>query len=107
MPQGCIHISKEGWRQTGKTPITIEDWSLALLLPETYRVVDVRSAPACRRGGEVWVVVVESETIPEVEGRVLPEVVPFYRREETEAELDHIETRIWDGKDWRALDEVA
>lgn len=109
MPQGCIHISKESWKNGRATPTTTADWQKALHLPDSYRVVEVRSGPGCQFS-QVWVIIVESELIPEVQGRVLPEVVPIVSRDAGMHEtLERIETRIWDEKtqDWRVLDGVA
>jgi hypothetical protein len=109
MPQGCIHISKEASHQWRSQPTTIARWHQALCLPDSYRVLEVRSGPGCQFG-EMWVIIVESESIPDIEGRVLPEVVPIYSRDAGgNVRLEHIETRIWDSvmQDWRALDGVA
>jgi hypothetical protein len=107
MPQGCIHISKAAWQNGHKVPVTQAGWQSALHLPADYQVVDVQSGCAY---GDVWIIVVESEYIPDVDGNVLPEIVPMYRRTAgLKEELDYIETRIWDrsAKNWRSLDGVA
>lgn len=105
MPQGNIHITKNAGELRGCDLTTTAGWQKALLLPDDYRVLEVRSTHQCV---DIWVVIVESDQIPAVEGRVLPEIVPIYRKDAgMHPALERIETRLWDGNGWRALDEVA
>lgn len=106
MPQGIIHVSKTLFPEATR-PVTLQGWQQALLLPERYRVIEVKGSPDCLRGA-VWRVVVESEAIPVASGtRFLPELTPHYRKEGQETILDRIETKIWNGAEWRELDGVA
>lgn len=89
MGQGIISVSTALFEQQ-KQPQTLAEWHALLRLPEEYRLLEVKVDAVY----PLWLLTVENEAIPEVEGK-LPDVTPIFRAEHDfgiqTAYLDRIE----------------
>jgi hypothetical protein len=77
MARGIIRVSPELWENGLGKPFTSEEWQKALLLPDSYRLIETRCNPLLF-GNCGHYITVESDAIPEAVGRNMPWVTPIY-----------------------------